>query len=232
MQKQITVGTPTASAATNLDQVAITLNELTAKRRPVTLNSSWIKRHAPACYRFIRKWIRSEVGAIDWDQVTYLLDSEYQRRWDPGPRRRHSAYAHSEEVDLIMNRYRDKLYVFISAADSADRRIRDVISIALVRVAQTGNTLATKELTRLVGYTVDDWLENHPFLSRWRGYEEELREEVVCCIRRCRYTGSFIRFLHKTLEYAARGIRPSISLPPEEVLFGCSLTGTEKVQRI
>ena len=69
-----------------------------------------------------------------------------------------------------MNRYRDKLYVFISAGDSADRRIRDVISIALVRVAQTGNTLATKELTRLVGYTVDDWLENHPFLSRWRGY--------------------------------------------------------------
>jgi hypothetical protein len=59
---------------------AFTLNALLSKRRPTTLNSSWILRHAPACYRFIRKWIRTEVGGIDWDQVTYILDSTYQRQ--------------------------------------------------------------------------------------------------------------------------------------------------------
>jgi hypothetical protein len=216
MLKRKFARTRAARAGMNLDRVVFTLNELLSRRRPITLNSSWIQRHAPACYRFIRKWIRNEVGAIDWDQVTHLLDSAYQRRWNPGRRKRHGTYAHAEEVDLILNRYRDKLYVFIAATDGSDRHIRDVISIALVRVAQTGNTLARQELMRLVGYTIDDWLENHPFLSRWRGYKEELREKLDGCIRRYRYTGSFIRYLYKTLEYAARGIRPSIAFSPDE----------------
>ena len=232
MKTQRSSGTPAASAVTNLDQVADTLNDLIARRRPVTLNSSWIKRNAPACYRFIRKRIRNAVGTVDWDQVTYCLGSEYQSRWDPGPRRRRSAHAHSEEVALILNRYRDKLYVFIAAPDCTDELIRDEISIALVRAAQTGNCLAGEELMKLVGYTVDEWLESHPFLSRWRGHEEELKEEVAGCVRRYRYTGSFIRFLHATLAYAARGIQPSISLPHEEALFRFSIRGTEKVQRI
>jgi len=65
----------TAKRGMDFDRVAFTLNELLSKRRPTTLNSSWILRHAPTCYRFIRKWIRTEVGGIDWDQVTYILDS-------------------------------------------------------------------------------------------------------------------------------------------------------------
>jgi len=223
MPEHRSLRTHAAGSAMDLDRVVLTLNELIAERRPAKLNSTWILRHAPACYRFIRKRIRNEVGAIDWDQVTYLLDFEHQRRWSPGTGRRHGARGHSEEVALILNRYRDKLYVFISAPECADRRLRDVISIALVRVAQGGNTLARKELTRLVGYTVDDWLDNHPFLSRWKGHEEELRENLEGCIRRYRYTGSFIQFLRKTLEYAARGIRPSMVLPPEDGVFRGSL---------
>ncbi len=212
MLKGKSMGIRATCLGTNLDRVVVTLNELLSKQEPSKLNSSWIQRHAPACYRFIRKWIRNEVGAIDWDQVTRLLNSRYQRRWDPGRRRRPSAYSHVQEVNLILNRYRDKLYVFITAADDSDEQIRDAISIALVRLAQAGNTLAGQELTRLIGYTIDHWLEDHSFLSRWRGYEEELRKRLDHCIRRYRYTGSFIRYLRKTLEYAARGIRPSLAL--------------------
>ncbi len=204
-------GAHTAKRGMDFDRVAFTLNELLSKRRPTTLNSSWIFRYAPACYRFIRKWIRTEVGGIDWDQVTYILDSAYQRRWKPGGRRKPAAYANPEEVALILNRYREKLYVFIAPADVYDRRLRDRISIALVRVAQNGNILARKELTTLIKYTIDDWLEDHPFLSRWRGYDEELRAQLEGCIRRYRYTGSFIHYLYKTLEYAARGMQPPIA---------------------
>jgi hypothetical protein len=199
-------------------RVASILNELLSKRRPTTLNSSWILRHAPACYRFIRKWIRTEVGGIDWDQVTYILDPPFQRRWNPRGRRRPASYANAEEVALILNRYREKLYVFIAPADVYDRRLRDMISIALVRVAQNGNILARQELMKLVGYTIDDWLDDHPFLSRWRGYDEDLRAQVEGCIRRYRYTGSFIHYLHKTLEYAARGMQPPIAYSLDEVL--------------
>ncbi len=199
----------------DLGRVGLTLNALLTQRKPAKINSSWIQRHSPSCYRYIRKWIRNEIGVIDWDRVTRLLDYKHQRRGKPGRRRRSSAYAHAEEVNLILSQYRDKLHVFITAADDSDEQTRDVISIALVRLAQAGNTLATQELTNLIAYTIDHWLEEHAFLSRWRGYEEELRKRLDRCIRRYRYSGSFIRYLRKTLEYAARGIRPSIPLPAD-----------------
>jgi hypothetical protein len=203
-----------------LDRVASTLNELLSKKRPAIVNSSWILRHAPACYRFIQKWIRSEIGGIDWDRVTHVLDPVYQRRWKPQRRRRSAAYADADELIRVMNRYRPKLYVFINPLDAHDRRARDTISIALVRVAQSGNILAQQELMELIGHTIESWVEHHPFLSRWRGYKEELRRQVEGCIRRYRYTGSFIRYLYKTLEYAARGVRPLIAYSLDEPLPG------------
>lgn len=201
-----------------LDRVASMLNELLSRKRPSTVNSSWILRHAPTCYRFIQRWIRSEVGGIDWDQVTRALDPVYQRRWKPARRRRIASYASEHELSRIMNRHRPMLYVFINPIDARGRRARDTISIALVRVAQKGNSLAQQKLVELIGYTIENWIEHHPFLSRWRGYEEELRRQVEGCIRRYRYTGSFIRYLYKTLEYAARGVRPLIACSLDEPL--------------
>jgi hypothetical protein len=60
----------------------------------------------------------------------------------------------------------------------------------------------------LVGYTVHEWLEHHPFLTRWLDYGDELREQLEGCIRRYRYTGSFTRYVFRTLQYAGRGLRP------------------------
>jgi hypothetical protein len=196
--------------------VASMLNALLCRKRPTTISSSWILRHAPACYRFIRKWIRTETGDIDWDRVTYVLDPAYQRRWKPRKRRKRVGYADADEVNLILNRYRDKLYVFVAASDVSERRTRDRISISLVRIAQKGNILAKRKLMDLVADTINDWIEHHPFLFPWRGYREELRGQVDGCIRRYRYTGSFIRYLYKTLEYAARGIRPLIAYSLDE----------------
>lgn len=201
-----------------LDRVTSTLNVLLSKERPSTVNSSWILRHAPACYRFIQKSIRSEVGGIDWDQVAHALDLAYQRRWKPRKRRRSLSYADKEELSRIMDRHRPMLYVFINPLDSHGRRTRDTISITLVRVAQKGNHLAQRKLMELIGYTIDNWIEHYPFLSRWRGNEERLRGQVEGCIRRYRYTGSFIRYLYKTLEYAARGVRPLFAYSLDEPL--------------
>ena len=203
-----------------LDRVASTLNELLSRKRPATVSSSWILRHAPACYRFIWKFIRSEAGGIDWDRVTHVLDPVYQRRWKPQRRRKPAAYANADELSRVINRYRPKLYVFINPVDGHDRRTRDTISIALVRIAQRGNMLARQELMELVGYTIENWIEHNAFISRWRGYEEEIRWQVEGCISRYRYTGSFIRYLYKTLEYAARGIRPLIAYSIDEPLPG------------
>ena len=110
----------------DFDRAVLILNELLSKKRPKAINSSWILKQAPECYRFIRKMVRAEVGGIDWDRVTYSLDPAYQRRWTPGRRRRFPVpYADADEVDLVQHRYQDKLYVFIAPADVSDRRLRD-----------------------------------------------------------------------------------------------------------
>lgn len=100
------------------------------------------------------------------------------------------------------------MYVFISPSNEHDRWMREVIGISLVRLAQNGNLLAQEQLIGLIKYTIDEWVERHYFLSRWQGYEEELKKQLEACVRRYRYTGSFLRYVFRTLEYAGRGIRP------------------------
>ena len=198
----------------HLQRAVATLNKLLSQNSPETFNSTWILKRAPACYSFIRKYIRSEVGGIDWDTITYSLEPKYQRLWTPQQRRKAKPYSDTKEIDVIRNKYGRNLYVFISPADTADLQIRDKIAVVLVRVAQAGNLLARAELVELVRHTIDGWLENYRCMSRWRGREDEILEQLEGCIRRYRYSGSFLRYLFCTLGYAARGI-PS--------LYACSL---------
>ena len=204
----------------NFGQVIQTLNGLLSKENPETFNSSWIQRRAPRCYRFIWKNVRTAVGAVDWDRVTAALDQRFQRRWTPGRNRLpHVPYRDQSEVKTALKQYRAKLYVFLTPRDSADRRTRDAISITLVRLAQRGNLSAKHEVIRLIGYTVDDWMERYHFLSRWQGYGAEVRNHLEGCIRRYRYTGSFLHYVFRTLECAGRGIRPLLAFSLDEPIL-------------
>jgi hypothetical protein len=198
----------------HLQRAAAILNRLLSQNHPETFSSAWILKRDPGCYSFIRKYIRSEVGGIDWDKITYALEPKYQRLWTPKQSRKSKPYTDSKEIDLILNKYRNKLYVFVAPADTMDLQIRDKIAVALVRVAQAGNVLAKAELVELIGYTIDGWLDNYWYVSRWRGHDDGIREQLEGCIRRYRYSGSFLRYVFRTLEYAGRGIRP---------FYACSL---------
>lgn len=186
-----------------------TLNDLLIRKQPATFDSAWIRRNAPSCYRFIRANVRREYGGIDWDRLTYALDRRFQRLWRPQRiGKKPIPYEDHAQVQTILDKYRDKMYVFIAAPDQNDRRIRDIIGISFVRLAQTGNLLARLQLMELLKYTIDDWIERHYLVSRWRGYEEEMQKQLDACIRRYRYSGSFLTYLRRTLEYAGRGIMP------------------------
>jgi len=185
------------------------LNKLLADEGPAAFNSSWVFKRSPQCYRFIYKNIRTETGRIDWDKVTSSLEWKFQRRWRPGRKPRSpQSYEDSSEVNAVLNKYRDKLYVFLAPSDRNDRRIRNVISISLVRLAQYGNLSAKQEIMKLVRYTIEDWMQRYRSLSRWEGYEEEIQKHLEGCIRRYRYTGSFLNYLFRTLQYAGRGLKP------------------------
>ena len=183
------------------------INRLLKEKRPDTFNSSWIRNHSPRVYQFIQRSVRSDFGGIDWDRVTRAIDRKYQRKWKPSCRSRNKSYRKKAEVEIVLQKYHDKLYAFIAPADKSDEHMRDIISIALVRIAQKGNIIAREEIIKLVWLTISDWIERDPALSPWEGYESLIQNRIECCIRCYRYSGTFIGYLFKTLEYAGRGLK-------------------------
>lgn len=100
----------------------------------------------------------------------------------------------------------------LAPVDATDLQIRDRIAVTLVRIAQAGNLLARDEVVGLVCYTVDCWLDQYAFMSRWKGHEAAIREHIQGCIRRYRYSGSFLRYVFRTLQCAGRGIPRTLPL--------------------
>jgi hypothetical protein len=187
-----------------------TLNALLRSLKPASFNSSWIRTRAPRCYRFFQKNVRREYGGIDWDSVTAGLERKFQRLWKPSRARKpRKSYEDRSEIETILKKHPEKLYVFISPRDKNDERLADRIGISFVRLAQRGNLLARRQLCELVRFTVDRWIERHETIARWCGHEEELQSQLTACIRRYRYTGSFLTYVFRTLEYAGRGLMPA-----------------------
>lgn len=185
------------------------LNLRLAEDRPIALRSLWILRNAPDAYRFITKNVRTEAGDVDWDKVISSLDKNFQKIWIP-PRHRPQhvkLYRNKKEVDLILKNYNQKLYVFVVAQDDNDKRLRDTICIPLVRIAQKGNICAQQKLVFLLKQIVQQWIEYCPRFYRWRGHSDDLEPRILSCIRCYRFTGSFIGYLFKSLEYSALGLQ-------------------------
>lgn len=196
----------------NFKEAAKRLNTTLKEKRPQTFSSSWVFQNAQPVYHYIRLNHRTENDDIDWDKITVALDREFQKKWVRYRRRQVKQYENQIEVDKILNKYQDKLYVFIGALDAKDRKVRDKIIISLVRVAQKGNILAREALVYWVKFVVDDWIDKYPHVWRWRGFSDPVEEKIAGCIRCYRYTGTFLGYLFKTLEYSAKALRPLYSL--------------------
>lgn len=196
-----------------------TINKRLKEKRPDTFNSAWIRKHAPHVYRFVQKNVRNDVDSIDWDRVTRALDRKFQKKWYDASHKSTKQYRKKAEVGVILNKYHDKLYAFISPADKNDEYLRDIISIALVRIAQKGNIIAKEEIIRLVRFTIDVWIEHYPALFSWVGYESMIQDRIEGCIRCYRYSGSFMRYLFRTLEYAGRGLRPLSAYSLDDTIY-------------
>jgi hypothetical protein len=203
----------------DFDSAVKTINKLLMKNQPNTFNSSWIRGYAPHIYRFFQKNIRREIGGIDWDRITRALDRKIQRRWIMSRRNGTKQYRSEAEVKTILSKYDSKLYTFLTPADKDNNSIRDIISIALVRLAQKGNIIAKREIIKLVRFTIDEWIEYFPKISRWKGYEDLIKKRIEGCIRCYRYSGSFIGYLYKTLEYAGRGLKPIIAYSLDDPIY-------------
>jgi hypothetical protein len=121
-------------------------------------------------------------------------------------------YEKQDEVDVILTRYKDRLYTFICSSTKEDKMMQNRMLVSLVRIGQRGNISAQQEVIKWVTYIVDDWIDKYPQIYKWRGYKDEVDERIKGCIRCYRYTGSFLGYLFRTLEFSARGKPPICSL--------------------
>lgn len=196
----------------DFDRAVAQLNSKLEELQPETFSSSWIFKHLQTVYHYFRNNIRTEDGGIDWDTITSSLDRAHAKRWSRYRLRVRKQYSKQEEVDKILIKYQKKLYIFIAPQDEHDRNLRNRIIIRLVRVSQRGNIVASNEIVRWVRCVVDEWIDKYYQIHKWKGYQDEIDQIILGCTRRYRYTGSFLGYLFKTLEYSARGKPVTYSL--------------------
>ena len=89
----------------DFDHAVKIINKLLKEKRPDIFNSSWIQKHSPDVYRFIRQNVRSEIGGIDWDRVTRALDRRFQRKWMAYSRNGKTSYRKKTEVEIILHKF-------------------------------------------------------------------------------------------------------------------------------
>lgn len=193
----------------NLEKAIKNINRSITKKQPETINPQWIKNRCKASYKYIADNIKDELGEPDWDFITARLDRKAQRLWLKGNKRRvvSDLYEDKDELNLVLDKFRNELYFFVTQTSQQDRQICDQISIRLVRMTQKGNVLARKELMGLMPFVIDQWVEGYK-LRHWMGYDDLIIECLERCIRKYRYSGSFLGYLYRTLEYRGRALKP------------------------
>jgi len=189
------------------------------KKQPKTFSSTWLIKETPSVYRYIWKNIKTENGDIDWDRVTCKLDRKFQKRWVRYRYKSAKQYEDQIEVDLILSRYKNKLYTLMISANSKDDRHRERIIISLVRISQKGNVLAQRELVTWLMFVVEDWIERRWQIRKWKGYTDDVEDKIKGCIRCYKYTGTFLGYLYKTLEFSGRGVRPMFKYSLDDPVF-------------
>ncbi len=193
----------------NYNQAIKNLNRSLLKRNPPTFNQSWVRSCVRKSFDYFVKNITTEFGDVNWDKIICCLEHDYQKLWLKGAKLKKKVILYEDipEVEAITTKYKEKLYTFLAQMDKEDKRACDEIIIRLVRTAQKGNLLAKQKAIVFIKQLVGSWIETEYF-QYWRGYDDLLEVNIDRCIRRYRYSGSFIIYLRRTLEYSGRALRP------------------------
>lgn len=206
----------------DLEQAIKNIERSIIKRNPQSFHPNWIKYRCKVSYKYIVDNIKNEFNQTDWDLVISKLQRYNQKLWLKKKKRKRESvvlYEDEEELNVILNRYQEKLYTFISRESQEDKIICDWISIKLVRLSQNGNVLASDKITTLLRYLVDYWVEFDGSFFNWKGYNDLIDNHLNACIRRFRYAGSFIGYLYRTLEYSGRGLTPLKKISLDDFMF-------------
>lgn len=212
----------------NLSQAINNLNRSLNKKQPEKFNPQWVKNRCRISYEFIVKNVKTEFDEPDWDLVISRLEKHNQKLWMRKIKRLDvDLCADKDELNIVLNYYKNKLYTFLGQVDNDDRVICGWISIKLVRLSQRGNLLARNKIIDLLENLVDQWIEFDKSLYSWKGYSELKTEHIEACIKRFRYAGSFLGYLHRTLQYVGLGLTPLEKFSLDDF---STVTGKRKIE--
>ena len=68
-------------------------------------------------------------------------------------------------------------------------------------------------------FIVEEWIEYRWQIRKWKGYTDDVEDKIKTCIRCYKYTGTFLGYLFKTLEYSGRGIQPLFKYSLDDTVF-------------
>ena len=120
------------------------------------------------------------------------------------------------------------MYVLFALVGEEDKKLQHTLIIKLVRLGQRGNIEAKEHLLEYVTFITDDWIDRYPQIYRWKEYTDEVPNKIVGCMKRYRYTGSYLGYLFRTRGYYAYA-KPKLFSLDDNILEG-TMKRIEKVE--
>lgn len=181
-----------------LEKVSMKIARLVEKHKPTTINEKWIRKHSKKSIEFIRK------NNLDWDTVTKYFDRSLQRKWNRKVKiKNHTEYFNEFEVETLLKSHKKFLYTFIIYRNLEEFNHCDRMCILLTRLAQNGNICAREKLQNSLEEIIYKWIETDPAISRWREHENSISIVLSRCVRKYRYSGSFLGYFKRSLQLQA-----------------------------
>jgi hypothetical protein len=202
------------------------IEKLVLKHKPYSIDEKWIRKHSRKSHKYILE------NNLSWDSITRLLDRSIQRKWNRKAKKKKVPESFNDyEVENFLSTHSKHLYVFVVFTNEQEFELCDYLSIQLVRMAQSGNICASETLLHLYEDIFLRWKENDKLIIRYRSYEEKIHEHFFGCVRRYRYSGSFIGYLKRTLQLQALTLPKiqTISLNTRSKLTGRELHETLEI---
>ncbi len=195
------------------NQAMIDLKEIIKQKNPKIITSGFIGRENSKLLSYFTKNIKDDNGEVDWRIVINRLDAESKKicrfpkkleQYKPT-----NEYINEEEVDLIINNHKDKLYTFFEILNPEDFQHRDKICLDFLRLVQKGNVLAKEKILDYLEILVTQWVENEEKLKIFIAHGDLLRERIQKCIYyyNSEDGSSFFKYLHTSLMLEGKGLQ-------------------------
>ena len=185
----------------------IELEQKLTQYDPPTFGPTWILEYVgSAFYQRILRRMGQIRGRPNWEKLVALLPATWKKKWsDRNIQQRHRNRTELvREVEQVLDKYKDKLYVLFFTETTEDQKLREKIARSLLSLARQGNLEARNKLWDLLRPMIDSWITNRSgfaIYQKERLTPKELFEKSINSYKINK--GPYIRYLYLLLSTTA-----------------------------